>query len=73
MQSIGICVVATAALLFASCSKEAEYTDEQRVCIAQRYTTYDSRKIDQCVAVCKACMKGNTVTCNTSCKLNGAS
>ena len=73
MQSIGIGVVTTAALLFASCSNEAEYTDEQRGCIAQRYTTYDSKRIDQCVAVCKACMKGNTVTCNTSCKLNGAS
>ena len=73
MQSLGISVVATVALLFASCSKEAEYTDEQRACIAQRYTTYDSKKIDQCVAVCKACMSGNSVTCNTSCKLRGAS
>ena len=73
MQSLGISVVATVALLFASCSKEAEYTDQQRACIAQRYPTYDSKKIDQCVAVCKGCMNGNSVTCNTSCKLKGAS
>jgi hypothetical protein len=33
----------------------------------------EAKKIDQCVDVCKACMKGNTVTCNTSCRLRGAS
>jgi hypothetical protein len=64
-------------LLFAAglsaCSQEIETTPEQRVCIAGRYASYDAKKIDQCVDVCKACMKGNTVTCNTSCRLRGAS
>jgi hypothetical protein len=61
------------ALGLASCSREAEYTDQQRACIAQRYTNYDARQLNQCVDVCRACMNGNVVTCNTSCKLKGAS
>ncbi len=61
------------ALGLASCSKEEEYTDQQRSCIAARYASYDARQLSQCVDVCKACMKGNTVTCNTSCRLRGAS
>jgi hypothetical protein len=61
------------ALGFASCSREVEYTDQQRLCIAQRHTTYDAKQLSQCVDVCKACMNGNTVTCNTSCRLRGAS
>ena len=61
------------AIVLAGCSKEIEYTSEQRACIAQHYTNYDASKIGQCVEVCKACMKGNSVTCNTSCRLRGAS
>jgi hypothetical protein len=61
------------ALGLASCSPDTEYNEQQRACIAQRYTSYDARQLNQCVDVCKACMKGNNVTCNTSCKLKGAS
>jgi hypothetical protein len=57
----------------AACSQEPEYSEVQRVCIAQRYKEYDARKLSQCVDVCKSCMKGNNVTCNTSCNLKGAS
>jgi hypothetical protein len=66
-------VLASVALGLVSCSKEAEYSDQQRACIAQRYNVFDARKLDQCVDVCRICMNGNTVTCNTSCKLKGAS
>jgi hypothetical protein len=52
---------------------QVEYSDEQRACIAQRYSQFDVRKLSQCVDVCKACMKGNTATCNTACWLKGAS
>jgi hypothetical protein len=62
-----------AAIGLASCSQEIEYTDQQRACIAQRYNSYDARKLNQCLDVCKTCMNGNAVTCNTSCKLRGAS
>jgi hypothetical protein len=36
---------------------EAEYSDQQRACIAQRYPNFDARKLSQCVDVCKACMQ----------------
>jgi hypothetical protein len=71
MRSLG--VLTTIAFCLASCSQEAEYSDQQRACIAQRYKDFDARKLSQCVDVCKSCMNGNTVTCNTSCKLKGAS
>jgi hypothetical protein len=73
MQRLGIGIIAATTFLSASCSKETEYTPEQRVCIGKMYMTYDPKNIGQCVAVCKGCMKGNIVTCNTSCKLKGAS
>ena len=66
-------VLAAAALGLASCWEEAPHTEQQRACIAQRYSDYDARQLSQCVDVCKACMKGNNVTCNTSCRLKGAS
>ena len=67
-----VCLIAFAAGL-AACSQEMEYTPEQRSCIAQRYAAYDAKQIKQCVDVCRMCMKGNVVTCNTSCRLRGAS
>lgn len=66
-------VVIAAAIVVASCSKEPEYTDTQRACIAQHYGKYDPTNLNQCVDICKACMKGTTTTCTTSCKLKGAS
>jgi hypothetical protein len=52
--------------------QEVEYTPEQRNCIAAHYAAYDAKQINQCVDVCRTCMKGNVVTCNTSCRLRGA-
>jgi hypothetical protein len=60
------------AIMMASCSREPEYTDVQRACIAQHYTKYESKDFNQCVDVCRACMSGTMTTCTTSCKLNGA-
>ena len=73
MQLRSLVLLTAVAAGLASCSQEVEYTDQQRSCIAQRYTNYDARQLSQCVDVCKACMRGNTVTCNTSCRLRGAS
>lgn len=67
-----VCALALAVGLGA-CSQEVDYTPEQRACIASRYSAYDARQINQCVEVCRVCMKGNVVTCNTSCRLRGAS
>ena len=68
-----VCSLEALAAGLSACSQEMEYTAQQRSCIAQRYTSYDARQINQCVDVCKACMRGNTVTCNTSCRFRGAS
>lgn len=56
-----------------ACSQEVEYTPEQRSCIFQHYSSFDPKQINQCVDACRVCMKGNVVTCNTSCRLRGAS
>lgn len=67
-----VCLMALAPGLSA-CSQDIETTPEQRVCIAEHYSNYDRKQLSQCVDVCRVCMKGNTVTCNTSCRLRGAS
>jgi hypothetical protein len=69
MRALSLCMAA--ATLLTCCSKEPEYTSEQRACIARQYA-YDAKQLDQCVKVCKACLDGNTATCTTSCKLKGA-
>ena len=66
-------VLVLLAVSLSACSQEIDYTPEQRSCIAQRYSAYDAKQINQCVDVCRVCMKGNVVTCNTSCRLRGAS
>ena len=66
-------IIIAAAVVAASCSREPEFTDAQRACIAQRYGKYDPASLSQCVNVCQACMSGTTTTCTTSCKLKGAS
>jgi hypothetical protein len=70
---LAVAALAAIAVSLASRSRETEYSDQQRLCIAQRYPNFDARKLNQCVDVCKVCMNGNDVTCNTSCKLKGAS
>ena len=73
MQPLWFSPLITVAVSLGSCSPEATYTEQERSCIAQRYSNYNAKQLSQCVDVCKACAKGNDVTCNTSCKLKGAS
>jgi len=74
MQLPGLCALTALAIGLASCSQEqVGYTDAERKCIAQRFTDYDAKRLSQCVDVCRACLNGTVVTCNTSCKLKGAS
>jgi hypothetical protein len=72
MRWIRLTVLITAGIGLASCFQEPTYTEQEQSCIAQRYASYDAKRLSQCVDVCKACLKGNTLTCNTSCRLRGA-
>jgi PBP1b-binding outer membrane lipoprotein LpoB len=70
MRMLSLCLLV--ATFLTGCSKEPEYNDQQRACIAKQFPHYDAKDMKQCVAVCKSCMDGNTVTCTTSCDLKGA-
>ena len=72
LRQLGLCVSMLAAVLLTGCSKEPEYNDQQRVCIAKLFKDYDAKQMSQCVNVCKSCMSGSTTTCTTSCTLKGA-
>jgi hypothetical protein len=73
MRLLGVILRTVFAVVLGSCSEaQPNYTEQQRLCISQRYNIYDPKSLSQCVDVCRTCMKGNVVTCNTSCKLKGA-
>jgi hypothetical protein len=66
--------LAALAIGLASCSEEQPtFTEKEHACIAQRSKNYDPKQLAQCVDVCKYCLNGTVATCNTSCKLRGAS
>lgn len=60
------------ALTTAACNPEQDVTGSTPVCAMRNYSSYNARDMNQCVAACKACDHGNTVTCSTSCTLKGA-
>jgi hypothetical protein len=70
MRTLSLCLLAATFLI--GCSKEPEFTGQQRACIAKQPKDYDAKQMSQCVNVCKSCMGGNTTTCTTSCTLKGA-
>ena len=72
MQLGRLSLLASSAISLIGCSEAPVYTEQQQACIAQLYASYDAGKLEQCVNVCKSCMRGTTTTCNTSCKLKGA-
>jgi hypothetical protein len=59
-------------LMTAACNQEQDITGSTPVCAMRNYTSFNPRDMTQCVAACKACDHGNTVTCSTSCTLKGA-
>jgi hypothetical protein len=73
MRLSGLILLGAFSVGLGSCSEEPEYSEQQRVCISQRYKNYDPKHLGQCVDVCRTCMSGTIATCNTSCKLRGAS
>ena len=75
MRLMGLILLTAFAVGLGSCSEETQpdYTEQQHVCISQRYNNYDAKRLSQCVDVCRSCLSGTIATCNTSCKLKGAS
>ena len=70
-RTIGFLVFVSLAVV--ACSPESAQNDAEQTCALKLYPNYDETRLDQCMAVCKSCRSGNTVTCSTSCKLKGAS
>jgi hypothetical protein len=60
------------AFMTAACSQEQDVTGSTPFCEMRSYSSYNPRDKNQCVAACKACDRGTTVTCSTSCSLKGA-
>ncbi|MCK1390847.1 hypothetical protein [Bradyrhizobium sp. 1] len=60
------------ALMTAACNQEQDITGSTAACLARNYSAYNPRDMNQCVAACKSCGHGNTVTCTTACTLKGA-
>ena len=60
------------AFLTAACNQEQDVTGSTAICPMRSYGSYNPRDMNQCVAACKTCDYGNTVTCTTACTLHGA-
>lgn len=68
---VAVCLlVATFAL--SQMLKTDEPSPVSMACATNLYSSYDPKKLDQCMAVCIACNAGVKTTCSTSCKLRGA-
>jgi hypothetical protein len=70
MRALAVIILA---LMTAACEPEQDITGSTATaCLARNYSSYNPRDINQCVSACKACDRGTTVTCTTSCTLKGA-
>jgi hypothetical protein len=65
-------VVIAMALTVAACNEAGEPSGAPDACARTVLPSYNPKVMDQCVAVCKQCEHGVTVTCTTACKLRGA-
>lgn len=67
-----VVLFAALALVGASCSPPEEVTGSTDTCATDLFPAYNSKVLDECIAVCKKCQHGITTTCATSCTLKGA-
>jgi hypothetical protein len=65
-------VVMSLALMVSACNQADEPPGPNNACARAVFPSFNPKVFDQCVAVCKQCEKGVTVTCTTACKLRGA-
>jgi hypothetical protein len=59
-------------LILVGCSRKDEESPARKACIADLYSAYDPKNVDQCMNVCIKCDSGVITTCSTSCRLKGA-
>ncbi len=67
-----LALVTAMALIVSACNQGDEPTGSIDICARSVFPSYNPKVFDQCVAVCKQCEHGVTVTCTTACKLRGA-
>jgi len=67
-----LALVIAMALAVSACNQAEETTGSIDACARNVLPSYNPKVLDQCVAVCKQCEHGVTVTCTTACKLRGA-
>jgi hypothetical protein len=67
-----IAPVISLALMVSGCNQGDEPPGPNDACARGVFPGYNPKVFDQCVAVCKQCERGVTVTCTTACKLRGA-
>jgi hypothetical protein len=66
-------VLLLALMVMAGCQQETEVTGStSNKCVAELFSAYNPKNLNQCLAVCSRCDHGTAVTCSTSCKLRGA-
>lgn len=60
-------------LTLTACGQEQQdITGSTNSCPVRLDSLYNPRDLNKCVSACKACDRGTTVTCTTSCTLHGA-
>jgi hypothetical protein len=67
-----VAVILLLGLTVAGCEPEQDITGATPLCPMRNYSSYNPKDMNQCVAACKSCDHGTTVTCTTSCTLKGA-
>jgi hypothetical protein len=68
-----IVVLVVSLILLGGCNQEPEVTGSTNSkCATDLFPSFDSKNLNQCVAVCMKCEHGVMTTCSTACKLRGA-
>ena len=66
-------VLILAMTVVAGCQQETDVTGSTSgKCIAELYSSFNPRNLNQCLTACSKCDHGTATTCSMSCKLKGA-
>ena len=66
-------VLILALTVMAGCQQETDVTGStSNKCVAELFSAYNPKNLNQCLAACSRCDHGTTATCSMSCRLKGA-